>query len=429
MMEREPVEQRNLPDFRDELERTYGFLPYSDLGRWLPWEGFYESAFENLPLGRLNGVRALSFLSYIGSETNSVRFLEYTHTRFDHSLGVALVSEEILKRNGFPQEDINLGIIAGLTHDNGLPAYGDATKKIDPEALDEETHCWESLGKKGQNYVKNLGISREMLEPIIRNEGIRGQVLDISDRITYTMKDLHITISETDDIYSPTLDPRLLPIRYLLSHGLNIGNIYKEIGVDRKKQEVFFNNPKHLNIFLLLRAHLHQMLYLNPINQGRDLFIKHLIEPMYSRTGDKPLNPEILRNMTDENLLTALQRHYRKFASIPNGLYYDLTNWYPSFKKFQSVEDARAFEKKLKRKKDIAIIDKPYTCKGFDPGTSYKVVNEKGNIEPFREFHHMAAREIENIEESTKGVFVFYANVSEDNSVNNLLRTIFMQNG
>lgn len=430
MSEREPTvdfRQQKLPDFGHELERSYDFLPYSDLKRWLPWDGYYENALRNLPLGRLNGVRALSFLSYIGSPTDSVQILEYTHTRFDHSLVVALVGEEILRRNGFPQEEINTEIIADLTHDNGMPAYGDATKKVDPDALDEEKHYWEALGKKGQTFVKSLGMSRRMLEPIIRNEGILGQVLDIADRITYTMKDLHITASEArDDAFLPTLNPHLLPIRYLLSHNHNIGNIYKEVGVDKNKQEVFFNNPQHLHTFLLLRAHLHQMLYLNPINQGRDLFIKHLIDPLYSRDGHNKLNPKILRSMTDQDLLTMLQKHYSKYATIPNSLYYDLTSWYPSFKKFNSLDDAKKFESELKKDKNIVIIDKPYYCRGFNPATSYNIVaNKKGDIEPFRERYSSAAREIEDIAESTKGVYVFYSDVSKNGKIDRLLKEIF----
>lgn len=431
MTERESAadfRQRRLPYFADELERSFEFLPYSDLKRWLPWNGFLEKALENLPLRRLEGIRSLSFLSYIGGDTTSAQVEEYTHDRLHHSLVVPLVGAQILKRNGFSQEDINIETIAGLTHDNGMPAYGDATKKVDPDALDEEKNYWESLGEKGQVFIESLGMSQKLLEPIVRNEGILGQVLDIADRITYTMQDLHMTGSEAKtNIFLPTLEPRLLPIRYLLSHDINIGDIYKEVGVDRKKNEVFFNDPKRLHIFLLLRAHLHQMLYLNPINQGRDLFVKHLIEPLYSRDGLSQLNPKVLRNMTDKDLLRLLQKQYGKYTSMPDFLYHDLKEWRPCFKKFDSYNEAKKFEEELRMNKDIAIIDKPYFCKGFNPATSYKVVaNEKGDIEPFNEFFSYAAREAEDIAESTKGIFVFYTDVSKNHKIGKLLKAILM---
>lgn len=256
MTERETTEdfrQRRLPYFTDELEKSFEFLPYSDLKRWFPWNGFIEKALENLPLRRLEGIRFLSFLSYIGDDATSAQVEEYTHDRLHHSLVVPLVGAQILKINGFPQRDIDIETIAGLTHDNGIPAFGDATKKVDPDALDEEKHYWESLGKRGQAFIKSLGMSQKLLEPIIRNEGILGQVLDIADRITYTMQDLHMTGAEAkSNIFLPTLGPRLLPIRYLLSHDINIGDIYKEVGVDRQKQEVFLMIPKNFTYFFFL---------------------------------------------------------------------------------------------------------------------------------------------------------------------------------
>lgn len=426
MKEFRPLQQYRFKDFGNNLERRYGFLPYSDLKQWTPNDGFVEDALSNLQLERLRKIKALSFLSYIGHSTETNESLDYTHNRFDHSFIVGLVCGEMLRRNGYPQNDIKIGITSGLVHDKGLPAYGDAAKKVDPDALDEEASCWESLGERGQAFVKSVGMSQETLEPIIRNEGIFGQVLDVADRIVYTMQDLHATLSgtERDKTLSLTLDQHLLPIRYLLSRNHHIGNIYKEVGIDRKKQKVFFNNPKHLQMFLFLRAHLHQVLYLNPINQGRDLFVKQLLEPMYSRRGDKPLSPTVLRSMTDEGLLTALQKYHQASVVIPDDLYYQLTNWSPSFKKFQSHKEAKKFEQELKSEKSTVIIDKPYPCKGFNPGTSYNVINEKGEIEPLREFDPVAVKEIEDVAESTKGVFVFYANITEDNSINNLLKNV-----
>lgn len=425
MLERQPFEQRRLSNFGHELERSYDFLPYSDLARWLPWDSFYEVAQNKLPLGRLGGIRTLSFLSYIGTDNDSVQFLEYTHTRLDHSLTVAMVIETILKRNGFPQDDINLGIVSGLIHDIGMPAYGDATKKIDPEALDEEKHWWKALGKDGQRFITELGMSRKKMESIVCNKGVLGQVLDIADRITYTMKDLYLTAGEKKEILNPSLSPRLLPIRLLLSYNPDVGNIYKDVGVDRKTGMVFFNDPENLNIFLLLRAHMYQMLYLNPINQGRDLFVKHLIEPLYSRNGKRELTPDKLREMTDSELLMLMQKHYQKSAQIPNSLYNDLTNWRPEFKKFDSLEEATKFENEIKELENIIAIDKAYECKGFDPGTSYNVVvNKKGDIEPFKDSHH-GSREIERIADSTRGFYVFYADMSKNQQIENLLKAIF----
>ncbi|MBI2613898.1 MAG: HD domain-containing protein [Candidatus Levybacteria bacterium] len=424
MTERERGIQLELTGFEMEGE-TYGFLPSSDLKRWTEEDDPYEKAFRRLPLGRLDGVKALSFLSYIGPAAKDQIFLPYTHTRFDHSFVVGLVIEAIMRQNGFDQEDINVGIVAGLIHDIATPAHGDATKKVDPKALDEEQFWWEALGENGQVFVtQELNIPQKRLDAIIKNQGIIGQVLDIADRITYTMKDLNeIVAVDQNNAWSWVFqNPYLQELHDFTMINPKIGNIYKEVGVDRKKNEVFFNDPRNLGIFLLLRARLHKTLYMNPVSQGRDLFIASLIKRLYSRDGRRPLSPKSLRGMTDENLIEVLQKYYKpEYGDFSQKLYHDLTSWYPYFERFTTKEEAIERIKELKKDKDILIIGMSQ-CKGFDPGTSYKVTNEKGQTVPFREFDPVIASEIERVMDETKGFFVFFVNISERNSINSFLR-------
>lgn len=167
------------------------------------------------------------------------------------------------------------------------------------------------------------------------------------------------------------------------------------------------------------------MLYLNPINQGCDLFVKHLIEPLYSRDGRRQLDPKMLRSITDKDLLNLLQKQYGEYTPMPDFLYHHLKEWRPNFKKFDSQDEAIKFEKELRKNKNITIIDKPYFCKGFNPATSYKiVVNEKGDLEPFNDAFSYAAREIEDIAESTKGIFVFYTDISKNDKIGKLLKAV-----
>src|SRR3989344_2019714 len=304
MQEREGY-QPLLPDFEETLEQDafYEFLPFSDLNRWVQ-NGIYTDAFDVFPLRRLGEVKALSLLSYVGPKPEDHYFVEYSHTRLDHSLVVALTTEKILRRNGFPQEEVNLGIIAGLLHDIATPAHGDPTKKIDPKNLDEEVFWSEVLDTKGHEFILKHGGDKDSINKIINNEGILGQVLDIADRITYTMKDLYATVGpETSGL---NIDPYLLQPRYILSRFPKIGDIYKDVGIDKKNQEVFFNDPKNLEAFLLLRAHMHKALYLNPTSQGRDLFFTKLLEPLYTNDNSALLNPSVLRRMSDHQLMRLL---------------------------------------------------------------------------------------------------------------------------
>lgn len=83
-------------------------LPYSEFKRWIPENSIYEEALNKIPaLNRLNGVKALSFLSYVGPKPKEMYFTEFSHSRLDHTLTVALITEEILKQNKVPPPEPN----------------------------------------------------------------------------------------------------------------------------------------------------------------------------------------------------------------------------------------------------------------------------------------------------------------------------------
>ena len=397
-------------------------LPYSDLTNiWIPKDSIYEKALRTLPLGRLADIKQLSFLSYVSPNPEKTYFLPYSHDRLDHSLTVALVAEKMLRQNRLPEDKINLGILAGFLHDIATPAHGDPVKYLDPETLNEETHWLETLDEKSKKFLGQFGAAGEAMDEIISNQGILGKVLDIADRIAYTMKDLQAIHVDTR---SPAinLNPYLVFINLILSHNPKIGNIYQEVGIDEKKQEVFFNDPQHLEVLLLLRAHLFQNLYLHPTNQGRDLFITQLIKPLYSRDASSELNPQNLRQMGDFTLMNIVFHHYKPFLSHGEVAYPDLVNWHPEFERFDSIADAQKREEELRQNENIAVVGIK-ECKGFDPATTYKVAEDYKYVE-FRKFNPTGARKIEAIAESTKGIFLFWADVSEDNSTNNLLKAV-----
>jgi HD superfamily phosphohydrolase len=393
-------------------------LPYSDFRRWTPENSIYEEALRKIPaLNRLSNIKCLSFLSYVGPDPKNMYFTEFTHSRLDHTLTVALITEEILRQNGFSQKEINIGIVAALLHDIATPAYGDATKQVDMKNLHEEDHWWEVLDKKAKDFILQFG-TREMYDKIIKNQGVLGKVLDIADRITYTMKDLNALQVEPPKVGQKP-NPYLSDLNIIIANYPKIGNIYKTVGVDLKKQEVFFNDPDILNIFLNLRAHLHQKLYLHPISQAKDLFISKIIAQIYSTDVNSILSPSKLRKMTDNDLLQALGNYH---GSSMVSMHPQLVNWDAEFQKFDSIDEAKNKRRKLKRRKNIAVVGIK-ECRGFDPGTNYKIANGYEYIE-FREHNPSAADEIEEIAESTKGIFLFWADVSKKSTVNDLLKSV-----
>ncbi|MDO8621074.1 MAG: hypothetical protein Q7R31_02230 [Candidatus Levybacteria bacterium] len=424
MMEKETIRQPSLPNFQELFEDSlFEFLPYSDLSRWVPEQSTYEEAQRSTKaLLRLGNIKALSFLSFIGPRDPKDNFyIEHHHTRFDHSLVVALTTEQILRQNGASLDQINVGIVAGLFHDIATPALGDAIKQLDPKNLNEEDFWWETLDTRGKNFVRRFA-DKETLDRIIKNQGPLGEVLDIADRITYVMKDLYNVIGpiKPEEIES---NPLLTSISNIISFYPKIGNIYRDVGVDQKKGKVFFNDPNMLYAFLLLRATLHREFYLHPINQGRDLFIAKLLEPLYSKDDTSKLTPSLLRQMTDHDLLEIICGKYFPDMLVAESAFFSLVNWLPLFEKLDTQEEAIARAKQLQRNSNVAVVGIK-KCRGFDSGISYNVVGKNGRILSFSEFDPYRAKALQTLGESTKGFFVFYADVSEESPTNTLLKTV-----
>src|SRR3989338_3534451 len=171
------------------------YLPYSDLKRWVLDESTLAQAANAFRVwGRLSEVRALSFLSYVGPQPDKQYLIGYSHNRSDHSLVVGLTAGEIGRHNNLLQQQIDTLEIAGILHDIATPALGDVTKSIDPTNLGEEKFWHEVLDRKGKEFLRWKGLRCKRLDKIIGDQGILGQVLDIADRITYTMNDLHEVI-------------------------------------------------------------------------------------------------------------------------------------------------------------------------------------------------------------------------------------------
>lgn len=394
-------------------------LPYSDLRRWISDDSVLAHAASAFRIwGRLNEIRALSFLSYVGPEPEKQYFIGYSHNRLDHSLVVGLTAGEIGRRNNLLQNQIDTLEIAGVLHDIATPALGDAAKSIDPDNLDEEKFWHEVLDEKGKEFLRKKGLSRGKFDDIIVNHGHLGQVLDIADRVTYTTKDLGEVFGYVES--KVNISPYLIELRYPLSHYPNIGNIYKDVVIDQKRGLVFFSDQKKLGVFLLLRALMHKHLYMEPTSQGRDLFVANLLRPLYSLDGQKPLNPQKLRKMVDREALDVLAKHYEFPRLQGEWLYTQLTNWHPRYERCETQEEAEQKEKEISNNGLLVLGVKE--CRGFDAGLSYLTLDRNQKIVPFEDADPGMAHQIRGIEKSTRAVYVFYTDISEDTPINDLLR-------
>lgn len=412
-----------------ELDLVPRALPFSDFKRFLMEGSIFEEVLKNPQFTRLEGVKSLSLISSHSDHNERADY--FKQDRSEHDIMVGLISGEIGRLNGFPQEKVTLLELSGVLHDIKTPALGDAAKKVDPKALNEEKNLWNYLDKRTKAFLRKNGGHKKELEEIIENRGIDGDILDKADRIVYTMIDLDRL---SDKLGGPLSDPKLVFIRDFVDYNPKIGNIYKEVGADQRKNEVFFNNPQNLAKFLLIRALLYRDLYLNPVNQGRDLFIMKLISPLYSRRGDSLLTPADLCEMQDEDLLRIISKNLvERYGSVierqarPYTLSDHLINWLPEYKKCDNEKQAKALARELSKQKDIAVIG-VRECKGFNPATGYKVVSSGVNIVPFETHMPKEANELKQIAESTKGFFVHYTTLSDDNPLNDILNLTFKQN-
>ena len=404
-----------------ENSSLFESLPYSDFRRWVPEDSLYEEALNQLPsLWRLSEIRALSFLSYVDSQPENAFLYNFTHSRLDHSLSVALITEEILKQDRTSQKQINLGIIAALLHDIATPAYGDAAKQVDIVNLHEEDHWWEVLDKKERSFVLHFG-TREEINAIIKNQGLLGKVLDVADRIVYTMKDMDaVQLMSSNGPFNPYITE----MNMIVDNNPKIGNVYQTVLVNQEEQELYFNNPNCLGAFLNLRAYLHKNLYLYPTNQGRDLLMAKAIAQIYSKDEESILSPSNLRISTDHDLMRVLAKYYKWDNSAT--IFHALFNWHPEFEKFSSIDEAKKKEAELEQEDNLIVVGIKESH-GFNFATEYKVKHGQLCSE-FRKYDPLSAIKIEEIAQSTKGVFLFWTNTPENNSLNKLLRAILGKN-
>ena len=404
-------------------------LPYSDIrNEWLLEGSVYQEAYVAFPLYRLGEIKSLSFLSFRPSLDSTVEIevnVPFTHDRLDHSLVVAMVSEKIFRRNGYDEQTINRGIIAGLLHDIATPALGDSTKSLDPVNLHEEDHWREVIDNEGYRFLERHDVDPLEMSAIIKNQGMHGVVLDIADRITYVMKDLHHTTG-----FSGILsDTNFTELAEKLAKNQSIGNIYRDVHIDPDTQQVYFDDPARLFDFLELRGLLHFSLYQNPLSAGRDALVSHFLEPFYTPgqpTKDRPLTPSRLREMTDRELMIFLSEQYGRHPASYDFFYNDMSAWNPKFEQFASVGEANKRRAQMRDEPDTLPLD-IIVMKGFDPGTDYLVRADDGTIVPFKDAYPQRAMMLREMSEETKGIYLFYTDLFGSTALNEVVHKVFSQ--
>lgn len=368
-------------------------------------DNFYIEALGALPIQRGMGLKKLGFLANVGQTVQRLYGMEhFTHQVEEHLFLVARPLELVLIRLGFSDHEVMKAKGAGLVHDIAIPAGGEAVVGLDALNLGEEENWYKVIEPAGWDFLVRYGLDFDDLDPVVRNKGAIGQILDIIDRIAYTARD-SLSIPNND---RPEVPPLL----------------YKDLRIT-DDGEPFFTDPDRLFDFLLARALNHYHVYLHPINRGADLMIRKLLKPLYSPDGGRPLSPERLRHMTDYGLCSILQNYYRLPFTDPRWVQGFLVNLYPRVQSCYSPGHADAIFRAYASFSDHIVlgIEK---LPGFDTGVGYKVWNRAtGGIVPFEEYAPEDAEFLESINRGTRGTYVYYYDVSGNNSTNDIVRRLF----
>ncbi len=191
----------------------------------------------------------------------------HNHNRYIHSLDTANNIELILRKNNFSEKKIKEGIICGVLHDIATPILGDLTMKAFPELKEEKEFLNYMMNFPNiiEQIEKEFEISIKDLHQYIKNEWIIGKVLDIADRIAYTTRDVYLfgpkTPNQNENKYEKA-------IKQIIKKDPNINDIIMEISIENG--QVIFENPERLKDLLLLRANMHNLIYLNHHLRARE---------------------------------------------------------------------------------------------------------------------------------------------------------------
>lgn len=309
----------------------------------------------------------------------------FHHTRWLHSILVAVLMEIVLARNGFsPAERAPLVLTAGC-HDIAMPAGGDSVKRVDPENLDEEKNFGWILNRDGlsEKWNKQFGFNLALAEGWVRGNSLFGRFLDVIDKMAYTAIDCYALGREREGQVR----------RFCLKYPL-VMDVWQDIRFTLDRTEFFFSRPERLFHFLLLRAYEFQELLYNPYSRALDLFLKKLVKPLYKRG---IITKEQLLTGDDWWLESVLRQYYpdrMKCYIEPDEL---------SWQKFDTVKEQQDFAKSLGE-----AVDHTDYVGQITTGLAWLVRKERKIVSLREAIAPEETRLLEEVAGSVRGYYVYY---------------------
>jgi len=387
-----------------------GRIPHAGFG-FVVWEdGLVEDTDKTFCLERLNQIRQLASLhSPIVTDEGWREYpMDFTHTRYIHSLEVCAIATLIGRRCKLSKHDFDTLRVAAQSHDALTPAGGDSLKAIDPSAFDEDAHFPEIFTRPGWPCLRDkYGLDQSELTDIVLGRGMLGRILDASDKLAYTGYD-------TEQFLSRNL------------HGgfawENFGEFYDRMTsllkanpypcsvwecAEQRNGELVFTDEDRFADFLRLRALMFKILYANAAARFMEAgFVAEVAKILYQ---DKILTRESLLSIGDLFLFEIMAKELGTYGSCVNSLVPTSEN--PRVEKFQTFQEALEFEQQTAR-------DEPKTMTHFEKAPEpsvgclkkFKVVHDS-KVMPFEQACPFHSWDITRIFEDRKPFRVFTYNL------------------
>jgi hypothetical protein len=249
-------------------------LPFSSFNLEVRPDGLMEKLFREPVFLRQRGINQLQHLVPAALSHEPYPQLPFfPHSRLAHAKIVAGLGLALLHRNGYPINDQLRFAATAAHHDSPTPAGGDTVIRIDRSLLSEERNFARlikdnSLDQKWRFFGFNLDEATDW----VLGHGRFGQLLDILDKLSYTLLDTYFFIESGHA-------PKTLTA--LVESDPLFGDLWQEITIEQDR--LHFRNPDRLSRFLHIRGLMHDQLYKNPDCRKMELLYSQAIEKLFSR--------------------------------------------------------------------------------------------------------------------------------------------------
>lgn len=384
-------------------------LPYAGFGFMVLQDGIIEDTCHAFGLYRLEHVRQLAFLHDPLAREGDGKSCGalFTQDRFEHIVNAPAFAQLMAVNLGLDEHDLRHLVVAATAHDALTPAGGDTTKLLGPELFDEDRHFRNVFRKPGwQQFREKYGLSETLLEDTVQGNGLLGQLLDLSDKLSYVSRDANNFTDAFPHMRPATCYPRgYYEICRLLDTQPHVCTLWDS--VELCDGQLAVGDADKLGCFLKLRALLFQQLYNNPRSRYCEFFLAVLTLRKLEQQGR--LDKDKLLSMMDFELEELISQE----VGIPDAMHWLQFNI--QAEEYPTLTHASFRERQLRQAGIRAIVTEDLSRQA-STGERIRVIH-KGRTVPFGEAFPCQARELRAILNSCCSVRLLY---TTDERINKL---------